>query len=90
MEAKYTKILHRLQTALTKVSGLLMYNISFFYQVIIAGILDISQLRQFWNFFQEKLFYKRLYAVSKRGMSLRLPELQENNQETQKLRKDLL
>lgn len=67
-------ISHWLQISLAKILGLTTYNISLFYQVIIYGTLIIAHVHQFWNTLQKELFYKQLYIISIRGMSLELPE----------------
>ena len=46
----------------------------------------LLQLRHFWNTFQTKLADKNPYTTSIGGMRLRLAELQESDEEAQKLR----
>ena len=46
----------------------------------------LPQLRQFWDTFRAKLGYKSLYQASIGAMHLRLLQLQESNDETQKIR----
>ena len=56
------------------------------YQVLICSIYVFPQLRYFWDTFWIKLADKNLYKASIGGMKLRLAELQELDEEAQKIR----
>ena len=50
----------------------------------------LSQLKEFWNWLQNKLSDKGLYAASIGNMKLRLQELQVENKQAWKTRVDHL
>ena len=85
LHSKNVKILHRLQSSLTKVSGLSTSQLSPLHQVLICGTTMLPQLRYFWDSLQSDIAYDGPYA-SIGGMNLRLPELQNNNKEAKVLR----
>ena len=62
--AENIKILHRLQSSLARVSGLLvnLSQLSPFYQILKYRTTVLSQLNQFWNFFQSKLAFDSPYT----------------------------
>ena len=57
-----------------------------FHQVLICDMHILPQLRQFWIIFWGKLGDEGLYQISIGPMRLRLLELQESNDEAQKIR----
>ena len=70
--AKNVKILHRLQSLLVKVSGLSMSQLSsnqlsLLHQIFMCKTTIFPQLRQFWDFFQNKIACESSYA-NIRGM----------------------
>ena len=83
------KILYRLQSSLSNasLSGLsTSTELSSLHRVFICGTHVLPQLRQFWDKFRVKLGAKGPYRVSIGAMRLRLPELQDNNEEAKTLR----
>ncbi len=56
------------------------------HQVFIYETIVLSQLRQLWDTIQNELATEGLYTASIGGMRIRLPELQDDNKETIKLR----
>ena len=85
LRAENVKILHRLQSSLAKVSGLLANHLSPLYQVLICGTYVLPQLNQFWDSLRNNIAHDSLYT-SIGGMNLRLPELQDNDKEAKVLR----
>ncbi len=87
-----TQILHRLQTSLTRASlaGLSLsgHKTAFLpLQVLIYGTHILPQLCQLWTQLRGKLAHKEPYQqASIRGLRLRLPELQAEDQEAQRVR----
>lgn len=89
LQAKNTKILHRLQSSLVNasLSGLSLHpDLLPHHQVLICGTYVLAQLRHFWNSLRGKLANERLYIASIRSMRLRLSELQGGNLEVKKFR----
>ena len=90
LRAENTQILHCLQSSLTRasLSGLSLGpdDLSPLHQVLICGTHVLSYLRQFWETFRTKLADEKPYKASIGGMRLRLAELQESDDEAQKLR----
>ena len=83
------KILHRLQFLLTNASlSSLSTSVELLplHQVLICGTYILPQLRQFWDNIRGKLVNGGPYKVNISGMSLRLSELQELDQEAQELK----
>ena len=83
-----TKILHQLQSLLAKVSRLSVLDLNVPFpldQVLICETAVLPQLRQFWDIIWSELAHKSLYIASIRSMKMKLPELQDNNKEAQKL-----
>ena len=58
------------------------------YQILIYGIVVLSQLRQFWNTIQSKLVGKSPYTVGIKSIRMRLPKLQNDIKEAKKLRSE--
>ena len=88
LHSKNVKILHPLQFLLARISSLLasqLSQISLLHQVLICGTTVFPQLRQFWDFFQNKMAFESLYA-NIGGMKLQFSKLQENDEETKLLR----
>ena len=56
------------------------------YRVLIYGMYVLTQLCQFWDTFRAELGNEGSYQVSIGAMCLRLLELQESNDEAQKIR----
>ncbi len=91
LRAENTKILHRLQSLLIRVSGLSILGISIFsllHQVLIYKTVVLPRLRQFWDTIQSELADKGSYTASIEGMRMRLPELQDDDKEAMKLRSE--
>ena len=89
LQAENTQIFHCLQTSLTgaSLSGLsLSPDLSPLHQVLICRTYICPQLCKFWTNLQAKLADEHLYRASIRGMSLKLPELQESDKEVQCIR----
>ena len=85
LRAENVKILHRLQSSLAKVSGLSANHLSPLHQVLICGTHVLPQLNQFWDSLRNDIAHDGPYA-SIGGMNLRLPELQDNDEEAKALR----
>ncbi len=88
LRAENTKILHRLQSSLARVSGLnvgKLQVLSPMHQVLICGTVVLPQLCQFWDTIQGELANKGSYTASIGGMKMRLPELQDDDKEAMKL-----
>ena len=87
LRAENVKILHRLQSLLAKVSGLSVNSghLSPLHQVLICGTHVFPQLNQFWDSLQSNIAHDGPYA-SIESMNLRLPELQDNDEEATVLR----
>ena len=60
------------------------------YQALICGTYIIPQFRQFWINIRNELANEGLYKVSIGGIRLRLAELQESDDEAQKIREERL
>ncbi len=94
LQAENTKILHRLQFSLARVSGLNVGNkqqvLSPLHQVLICGTVVLPQLCQFWDTIRSELADKGPYIASIGGMRMRLPELQDDDKEAIKLRSEEL
>ncbi len=78
LSAENTKILHRLQSSLARVSGLSVGKqqvLSPLHQVLICGTVVLPQLCQFWDTIRSKLADEGPYTASIGGMRMRLPEL---------------
>ncbi len=91
LRAENTKILHRLQSLLTRVSGLNVGQqqvLSSLYQVLICRTIVLPQLCQFLDTIQSELADEGPYIASIGGMRMRLPELQDDNKEAMKLRSE--
>ena len=89
LRAENTWILYKLQFSLTSasLSGLSTSNkLLLLYRVLIYGTPVFPQLRQFWDTFQTELTIEHFYRTSIGGMRLRLPELQESDDEARKIR----
>ena len=92
LRAENTQIFHRLQSSLTRasLSGLSLSlgsnNLSSLHQVLICGTHVLPQLRQFWEMFRTELVDEKPYKASIGKIKLRLAELQELNDGTQKLK----
>ena len=84
--SKNVKILHRLQSSLAKVFGLLLNQLFPLHQILICGTTVFLRLNQFWNSFQEEIALDNPYIANIGNMRLRLSELQENNKEARLLR----
>ncbi len=72
-----TKILHRLQSLLARVSRLSISGLSVsspLHQVFIFETVVLPQLRQFWDTLRSELVDKDPYTTSIGGMRIRLPE----------------
>ena len=85
LRSENVKILHRLQSLLAKVSGLSTSQLSPLHQVLIYGTTVFPQLHYFWDSFQSNIAHDDPYA-SIGDMNLRLPELQEIDEEAKVLR----
>ena len=88
LRAENGRILHYLQNLLTNAS---LASLSFsaplhLHQVLICGTYVLPQLRHFWNDLWGELAFESPYKVSIGGMRLRLQELQEEDEQAQKLR----
>ncbi len=92
LRAENTKILHRLQSLLSRVSGLSVEKkqqvLSPLHQVLICGTVVLLQLRQFWNTIRNELADKGLYTASIESMRMRLLKLQDDDKEVMKLRSE--
>ena len=86
LRAENIKILHRLQSSLAKVSGLLINSLSPLHIVLICGTTVLPQLHQFWDSLQEEIARDSPYITNIGGMRLRLPELQDKDEEAKVLR----
>ena len=89
MQTENIWIFHKLQFSLTNVSlsGLsISVELLLLHQFLICGTHVLPQLRQFWDTFQAKLGDEGPYQVSIGATRLRLLELQELNDEAQKIR----
>ena len=88
LQAENVKILHRLQSLLAKVSGLLVNSshLSPLHQVLICGTTVLPQLHRFWDSLQEEIARDNPYIANIGGMRLRLPKLQDENKEVKVLR----
>ena len=91
LRAENTQILHRLQSSLTRasLSGLSLSsetNLSTLHRVLICGTHVLPRLRQFWDTFRTELADENPYKASIGGMRLRLPELQESDDEVRRIR----
>ncbi len=60
------------------------------HQVLICGTVVLPQLRQFWDTLRSELAAKGPYTANIEGMRMRLPELQDDDKETIKLRSEEL
>ena len=83
------KILHRLQFSLSNASLSSLSTstkLSSLHQVLICSMHVLPQLRQFWDMFQAELGAEGPYQVSISVMHLRLPELQDNDEEAKALK----
>ncbi len=93
LRAENTKILHRLQSSLARVSGLNVSGMSVpspLHQVLICGTVVLPQLHQFWVTLRSELADKGPYTASIGGMRMRLPKLQDDDKEAMKLRSEEL
>ena len=98
LRAENTKILHRLQSSLARVSGLSILGMSVprmkqqvlspLHQVLICGTIILPQLSQFWDSVRSKLADKSPYTVSIGGIKMKLLKLQDDDKETKELRSD--
>ena len=72
LRAENVKILHRLQSLLARVSGLLVDSsqLSPLHQIFICGTTILLQLHQFWDFFQSKIAQNSPYIVNVGGIRL--------------------
>lgn len=61
-------------------------NLSPFYQILICVTHVLPLLRQFWDTFQTELANKYLYKAIIGGIRLKLSELQESDNEAQKIK----
>ena len=88
LQAENVKILHHLQSSLAKMSGLLVNSshLSPLHQVPICGTTVLSQLHRFWDSFREEIAWDSPYITNIEGMKLRLPELQDEDEEVKVLR----
>ena len=90
LRVENSQILHRLQSSLTRasLSGLSLGSddLSPLHRVLICGTHVLPHLRQFWETFRTELADEKPYKASIGGMRLRLAELQESDDEAQKLR----
>ena len=90
LRAENIKILHRLQSFLSNasLSGLntSANELSSLHRVLICGTHVLPQLCQFWDTFRAELDAESPYRVSIGAMRLRLPELQDNDEEAIALR----
>ena len=86
LQAKNTKILHRLQSSLANVSGLSLDIPSPLYQILVYGTAVLPQLRWFWDSLRGEVANEGSYNVSIGAMRLRLPDLQGDNNQARKLR----
>ena len=86
LRAENVKILHRLQSSLAKVSGLLVNSLSPLHQVLICGTTVLPQLHRFWDSLREEIARDSPYIANIGGMRLRLPELQDEDEEAKVLR----
>ena len=87
LRTENTKILHRLQSSLARVSGLSVSGLNVsspLHQVLICGTVVLLQLRQSWDTFQSELAEEGPYTASIGGMRMRLPELQDDDKEARK------
>ena len=85
LQAKNTKILHWLQSSLANISDLSLDVSSLLHQILVCGTTVLPQLQRLWDFFQGKIANKGHYNVSIGALRLRLPDLQNNNDQTRKL-----
>ena len=85
LRAENVKILHRLQSSLAKVSGLSTSHLSPLHQIRICGTTVLPQLCKFWTSLRGEIAHDSPYA-NIGAMRLRLPELQDNNEEAKALR----
>ena len=83
--AENTKILHRLQSSLANVSGLSLDVFSSLHHILVCGTAVLPQLRQFWDFIRGKIANEGPYNVSIGVMRLKLPGLQDDNNQAKKL-----
>ena len=86
LRAENVKILHRVQSLLAKVSGLLVNSLSPLHQVLICGTTVLPQLHRFWDSLQEEIARDSPYIANIRGMRLQLPEIQDKDKEAKVLR----
>ena len=88
LRAENVKILHYLQSLLAWVSGLLvdLSQLSPLHQIFICGTTVFPQLHQFYNSLQSKIAQNSPHIANVKGMRLRLPKLQDKDEETKKLR----
>ncbi len=95
LRAENSQILHRLQSLLTNTSleGLSLSghtagtNLSPLHQVLICGTYVLPRLCQFWKELCGELASEGAYQASVRGIRLRLPELQAEDQLVGRVRK---
>ncbi len=94
LRAKNTKILHRLQSLLARMSGLSVRKkqqvLSPLHQVLICGTVMLPQLCQFSDTIQSELADKGLYTASIGGIRMRLLKLHDDDKEAMKLRSEEL
>ena len=86
LRAENVKILHRLQSSLAKVSSLSTSHPSPLYQILICGTTALPQLHQFWDSLRSEIARDSPYVANIGGMRLRLPKLQDNDEEAKTLR----
>ena len=88
LRTENVKILHHLQSLLTKVSGLSVNtsHLSPLHQVLICKTTVLPQLYQFWNSLQGEIAWDSPYIANIGGMRLQLPKLQDKDKETKALR----
>ena len=86
LQAKNTKILHRLYSSLANVSGLSLDVPSPLYQILVCGTAILPQLWRFWDSFQSEIANEGPYNVSIGAMRLRLLDLQGDDNHAKKLR----
>ena len=88
LRSENVKILHRLQSLLARLSGLLIDSIQLspFHQLFICGTTVLPWLNQFWNSLRGEIALDSLYIAKIGGMRLQLFELQENDEEAKLFR----
>ena len=88
LRTKNIKILHRLQSLLARVLGLLANSsqLSLLYQVLICGTTVRPQLHQFWDSLRDEIARDSLYFTNIGGMRLQLLKLQNKDEEAKLFR----